>query len=129
MDVSGRFQAKLGEIRARFVAGFNEKLAAAAAALHRASSSRSTQIERVEALTELRLFAHDLAGISPSLGFTELGQRASRLEETVLMALRADAASLAKTLPNITETFLAVAEAMPLQQDSATADVAKETPR
>jgi HPt (histidine-containing phosphotransfer) domain-containing protein len=127
--MSDKFQTKLGEIRARFEAGLDEKLAAAAAALHRASSSRSTMAERIAALTELRLFAHDLAGISPSLGFAELGQRAGRLEESVLMTLRADTESLVATLPLITEAFLGVAAAMPSRQGHATADMAKETRR
>lgn len=127
MRMTDKFEAQLGEIRARFEAGLDEKLAAAAAALHRAASARLTQAERATALAELRMFAHDLAGLSPSLGFAELGERASRLEEVVLTAMRAGDPGLTMGLPQLSEAFLSVASAIPARQGGARTTSGKET--
>lgn len=90
MEMADLIEAGLGRVRDRFVATLGERLAEVEAAVPDAACARPAASAEA-----LRMTAHRIAGLAPSVGFERLGAIAARIEDRMeagagLEALSAD---------------------------------------
>lgn len=77
-----RTAERIAEVRGRFVAGLDARLAALCDLAHAAASA--DPVAASAAADSLRLGLHNLAGGAPTLGLTEVGRRAAGLERLLI---------------------------------------------
>ncbi|WP_020178291.1 Hpt domain-containing protein [Methylopila sp. M107] len=98
-----RAQARVAEIRSRFVAGLDDRLA------ELSELARSTGgPDGKDAWDRLRLGLHNLSGAAPTLGLADLGRGAGEIEEIAIGRRRPDGGLSADDAGHVAELVLAL---------------------